>query len=123
MMDPQNFSIDAGTDVTVTMDIDPDVEGQTLVGSTIYFRAYVQEHGNIVPGTDPVIDKHGESEGIVVTDADAQKVDIDFSVDETANLLRNYVFEITLIDASDKITRVAWGMMTVNGTEYRATTS
>jgi len=120
MLDPQNFSVNAGNSTDVYIDIDPD-DGITLVGSQIYWRAYEQALGQPMAGTDPVIEKdNGDGGTIVVTDPDIQKLKVPLEPSDTADLLRNYYHEATVIDPNGNVVTVAIGIMTVMGTEYRA---
>ncbi len=121
MLDPQNFSVNAGNTTEITIDIDPD-DGITLVGSAIYWNVYEQELGQPVAGSDPVIEKHNQVGGtIVVIDPDLQKLKITLESADTVDLLRNYYHEATVNDVDLGIITVALGIMTVMGTENRIT--
>jgi hypothetical protein len=119
MLDPQNFSVYANSDVDIFIDIDPD-DSITLVGATIMWRVYEQEFGLPVAGVDPVILKDNQVNGtIVVTDPDTQRLKIPLVPDDTVGLLRNYYHEATVIDETRGNIPVANGIMTVLGTENR----
>jgi hypothetical protein len=119
MLDPQNFSVYAGNNFNITLDIDPD-DDVTLVGATILWRAYVQEFGQPVAGLDPVISKdNGVGGTVVVTDPVLQKLQIPLVHDDTVNLLRNYYHEATVIDPDRGEITVANGIITILGTENR----
>ena len=115
----KNFSVPAGNDFIVHFDLGPDDEGISLVGSTIYWRAYEQEHG--VPITDAtVIEKVLDDGDLTITDPDLLKIDVRLRPDDTIDLLRNYYHEATVVDFDTGGTiTVANGIMTVLGTENR----
>lgn len=119
MLDPQNFSVYAGNDVDVTIDIDPD-DAITLVGAVITWRAYAQSFGQPVPGVAPVIEKTNESGGTIeVTNPSTQTLKVPLLSADTVGLLRNYYHECTVIDPDRGEFTVANGIMTVLGTENR----
>jgi hypothetical protein len=119
MLDPQNFSVSAGNDVEITLDIDPD-DGITLVGANIVWNVYEQKYGQPVAGVDAVIQKsNGVGGTIVVEDPDTQKLKIPLVPSDTIDLLRNYYHEATVIDPDRGTITVAEGIMTVLGTENR----
>lgn len=119
MLDPQNFSVYAGNDVEITVDIDPD-DGITLLGAEIVWKVYEQAHGLPVAGVDAVIEKSNGSGGtITVEDPDTQVLTIPLEPDDTLNLLRNYYHEATVIDPDRGTITIANGIMTVLGTENR----
>jgi len=119
MLEPQNFSVYAGAQTDITIDIDPD-DGVTLVGSIIVWRVYEQELGLPTVGAEPVIEKDNDVGGtIVVTDPDLQKLKVPLVSADTVGLLRNYYHEATVIDPDRGYIPVANGIMTVLGTENR----
>jgi hypothetical protein len=119
MLDPQNFSVNAGNDTIITIDIDPD-DGITLLGATIEWRVYEQALGQPVVGIDPVIQKDNDAGGTIeVTDPDTQTLTIPLTPDDTVGLLRNYYHEATVTDPSRGTITIALGIMTVLGTENR----
>lgn len=113
----QNFSVPAGDSVDINFDIDPD-DGVSLVGATIYWRAYEQQFGQPLPGVDPVIEKYTDH-GLQVTDPEAQKFTVELDRTDTIDLLRNYYHEATIRDPNDNWVTVTLGIMTVTGTENR----
>jgi len=120
MLDPQNFSVQAGDVTDVFIDIDPDDE-VSLVGSQIFWSVYAQALGQPLAGVDPVIEKNNLDGGtIVIVDPDTQKLKIPLETADTIGLLRNYYHETTVQnpDGTGRIT-VAIGYMTVLGTENR----
>ncbi len=120
MLDPQNFTVYAGNNTNVTIDIDPDDE-VTLVGSVITWKVYEQQYGQPVDGEDPVISKDNSVDGtIVVIDPDLQRLKIPLEYEDTVELLRNYYHEATVEDAELGVITVANGIMTVLGTENRS---
>ncbi len=120
MLDPQNFSVYAGNTTDVTIDIDPD-DGITLVGSTLVWKAYEQQFGQPLAGVDPVLSKdNGVGGTLVVTDPVLQKLKVPLTYADTVGLLRNYYHETTVTDTDGATITVANGIMTVLGTENRA---
>lgn len=113
----QNFSIPANDDVDINFDVDPD-DGASLVGSTIYWRAYEQEFGLPVSGVDPVLTKVLD-DGIQITDPDAGQFVVTILADDTVDLLRNYYHEARIKDTDGNWVTVTTGIMTVTGTEVR----
>lgn len=113
-----NFSCPAGSDFEVDVDIDPDA-GHTLAGATLYWQVFEQENGIVTPDVAPIIEKSSPSSGIVIDDDDAQTITITLAPADTVDLLRNYYHELVVVDANSKRTPVAYGMMTVTGTENR----
>jgi len=113
----QNFSVCANNDTDINFDIGPD-EGQSLIGTTIYWKAYQQMFGVPVPDTPPVIVKYSDN-GLQVTDPDTGKFVVEISHDDTVDLLRNYYHEATVVDENGNIVTVTIGIMTVTPTELR----
>lgn len=121
MLDPQNFSVYAGNNFDITIDIDPD-DGITLVGAQIYWKLYEQQFGQPIAGVDPVLSKSNQSGGtIVVTDPVTQTLKIPLESNDTVALLRNYYHETTVVDPDRGEITVATGIATVLGTENRTT--
>lgn len=111
MLIQQNFSVAAGDDVEISLDIDPDV--QSLVGTNITFRAHAQQMA--VPLDDPVLVKNLDN-GLQITDPDYGLVLITFNSADTIDLPpSNYSYEITLYDGAVRTT-VTKGIMTVTQT-------
>lgn len=120
MLDPQNFSMYAGDDFNITVDIDPDDE-VTLVGAVITWSAYEQEFGQPVAGADPVITKNNGVNGtIVVIDPELQRLKVPLEYADTVGLLRNYYHETTVEDPTLGRITVANGFVTILGTENRS---
>ncbi len=113
----QNFSVVANNDTDVNFDVGPD-DGGSLVGTTIYWRAYTQENGSPVPGADPIISKVLDA-GIQITDPDLGKFVVELDAADTAALLRNYYHEATIIGESGETVTVTIGIMTVTPSETR----
>lgn len=119
MLDPQNFSVYAGNDFDITIDIDPD-DNITLVGALIYWRVYGQQFGQPLAGIDAFLEKsNGDGGTIVVTDPTTQTLTIPLESVDTVSLLRNYYHEATVVDPDRGEITIANGIMTVLGTENR----
>lgn len=120
MLDPQNFSIEAGDDITITLDIDPD-NGITLLGSTIQWRVYEQEFGQPTADANPVISKdNGVGGTVTIIDPDTATLEIPLTSADSISLLRNYYHEATVVDPTRGRITIAMGIMTVLGTENRS---
>jgi len=113
----QNFSVPANNDTDVNFDVGPD-EGMSLLGTSIYWRAYQQAFGSPLLDLPPVIEKHLDN-GLQITDPDLGKFVVEINHDDTANLLRNYYHEATIVDEGGNIVTVTIGIMTVTPTELR----
>jgi len=109
----QNFSLAQGDDVTIELDINPDIA--SLVGANLTFRVYDQEQA--VPLGDPVITKDLDS-GLQITDPDYGLLLITFVPGDTISLVpKNYVIECTLYDQDDRRTTVTEGIMSLTRTK------
>lgn len=113
----QNFSVVANNDTDVNFDVGPD-DGGSLIGTTIYWRAYEQENGSPVPGADPVISKTLD-DGLQITDPDLGKFVVELDATDTVELLRNYYHEATIVDGDGATVTVTFGIMTVTPSENR----
>lgn len=106
----QNFSIAAGDDTQLPLDIGPDV-GSSLVGANLTFRVYEQDAG--VRVGLPIITKDLGS-GLTVADPTYQMVLVAFVPADTLTLApKNYIHEATVYQ-SGRRTTVSEGVMTVN---------
>lgn len=111
----QNFSVDAGDDTDINVDVDPDV-GVTLLGSTVYWTVFAQKFS--IPFGDPVLRKVSDH-GLLVTDADQLKFTISLSATDTADLKGNYYHETQIVDTTGNVVTVNQGIMTVKATVNR----
>ena len=112
-MTPQNFSIPAGFNETITFDVNSALTN-TLDGMTIWWRAYDQQFG--IPAESPIIEK--TSPDIVSTDSPLSFT-VQMHTADTISLLRNYYHEATIIDPFGEVIGVSSGIMTVTATENR----
>jgi hypothetical protein len=109
----QNFSISAGDNKIVSLDIDPDIA--SMVGTNLTFRAYDQSFA--VPTGDAVVTKNLD-DGLEISDPDYGIVLITFVSDDTIDLTpKNYAFEITTYDPEANRITVTQGIMTINRTK------
>ena len=113
----QNFSVPAGDGVDLNWDVDPDA-GVSLIGADIIWRAYEQEFGLPVAGSDPVISKRLD-DGIQIDDPTALTFTVTIDRADTVGLLRNYYHEATVISEEGIWVTVTVGAMTVTQTENR----
>ena len=114
----QNFSVPANNDSDVNFDVGPD-EGQSLIGTTIYWNAYEQIGGLPIPGLPPIISKQTD-QGLQIVDPDFGKFVVNLVGADTADRLRNYYHEATIVDQNNAVVTVTIGIMTVTTTEWRA---
>lgn len=113
----QNFSVPANNDTDVNFDVGPD-QGQSLLGTTIYWRAYAQAFGSPLEGMPAVIEKYTDH-GLQITDPDVGKFVVELDSQDTINMLHNYYHEATIVDGNGNIVTVTIGIMTVTPTELR----
>lgn len=113
----QNFSVAAGDEMIVNIDVDPD-EGFTLLNCEIFWNVYQQEHGVPKLDVDPIIEKTLH-DGIDVTNPTASQFAVTLTESDTISLLRNYYHEVTIIDGDGNRTTPTVGIMTVTQTENR----
>ncbi len=114
----QNFSTPADDDVKLNFTLTPDTGASIGPGAQIYFYAYEQEFGAPVEGVDPVVTKVLDH-GIEVTDPDAKKFTVTLDDTDTAALLRNFYYEVLVIDVDGNRLRSTVGIVTITGTEIR----
>jgi hypothetical protein len=113
MLIRQNFSMAQGDDMTVSLDINPDVA--SLVGCNLTFRVYAQQAA--VPIGDPLVTKNLD-DGLQITDPDYGLLLITFEPADTIDLdPGNYCIECTLYDLEGKRTTVTEGIMTLARTK------
>ena len=114
----QNFSIPADDDVELDFTLVP--TGQIILGpgSEIFFDAYESQFGAPIPGVDPVIVKVLDH-GIEITDPDLLTFTVTILRADTAGLLRNYYYEVRIVDAAGLSITTTIGILTVTGTEIR----
>ena len=108
----QNFSIPAGNvqDQVFTSPVD--------VTGDVRFRAYVQDFGCPDPEFAPLILKSTLSGDGVEILSGAKMVRVDFVQADTIGLLRNYYYEIDMVNGGSVVT-LFFGIMTVTQSENR----
>jgi hypothetical protein len=111
----QDFSVPAGDEATVTIDIGPDV-APGLTGQDVIFRAFALANG-VPDRTAALIEKSVSGGGVVVTSEPSQTAAISFDRADTLALLGNYFHEVSIQDVSDNYITVASGVMTVGPVE------
>lgn len=116
----QNFSIPAGNAFSVVFDFSG-VSGLTsLANYTVYFDAYEQSVGVPTAGVPAVISKSSLSgQGIDILTSPLTSCVLFLDEDDTVLLLRNYYFELAIVDESGGTITPTVGTMTVLGTEVR----
>jgi len=118
----QNFSVPADDDVEVTLKVDPDLGLDTLEGSAIYWRVYEQQFG--IPDFDasplPLLEKSTLDGSITLLPSPPpMECQIKIARADTANLLRNYYHETTLIDVAGNLSTLNCGIVTITATANR----
>ena len=118
----QNFSVPAGDDVEVTLEVTPDLEVFTLEESQIFWRVYPQAFGiPIITGSPAaLIEKSSNDGSIVVLPSPPMTAKIKISGVDTSSLLRNYYHETTMIDFVGSRSTLNCGVMTVTQTGISA---
>ncbi len=114
----QNFSVPANDDVKLNFTLTPLSGASIGPGAQIFFNVYEQEFGNVEPGVPPVIVKVLDH-GIEVTDPNAKKFTVQLLKTDTVNLLRNYGYEVLVIDVDGNQVRTTVGILTITATEIR----
>lgn len=108
----QNFTLAAGDQVDISLDIGPDIA--SMVGTNLTFRVYEQQVG--VSIGDALIVKNLD-EGLQISDPDYGIVVISFDEEDTSAMTpRNYNFEVTTYDTDDIRITVSQGVMTLTRT-------
>jgi hypothetical protein len=115
-----NFSLPADNDHIAVLTIASSTPGDTLVGCTVYLRIYEQTFGVPTAGVDHVLEKSSLSGGdITILASPPMTVSILFTAADTLLLLRNYYYEVTVVDEIGDLDTVTVGILTVTGTENR----
>lgn len=112
MITIQNFSIPAGNAQEQFF------TSPVLVTGDVRFRAYIQYSGCPDPAFSPVVLKSTLSGDGVEILSGGTSVRVDFSLADTIGLLRNYYYEIDMVNAGAVVTLFA-GFMTVTQSENR----
>lgn len=123
----QNFSVPAGNDVQIALQVSPDTDLDTLDGSIILWRAYAQAFGipNFEalsalpvpsPAFAPLIEKSTDDGSIVILPSPPMSCQIMIAAADTRELLRNLYHETTMMDASGNTSTLNAGIMTVTAT-------
>lgn len=109
----QDFSVCAGNDALITVNVETTVSGDTLDGSTLYWQAYNQSFG--VPSGDPIIVKTNDSGGgdLVVLGSPPMTFTLQLAEADTLGLLGNYYHEAVVIDEIGGRVTILQGIMTV----------
>jgi hypothetical protein len=108
----QHFSVPAGDDVELIFDIDLNDE-ITLAGSFVIFEVFDQQYG-VITGTEPILSRHSDSGngGITIPGSPSNRVIVLLDKTMTDGLLRNYYFELKVVDVNDDNSTVANGIIT-----------
>lgn len=115
-----NFTIPADNDHLAVLTIDSATLGDSLSGCTVYLRVFEQEFGVPTAGVAPVLEKSSLSGGdVTILASPPMTVSILFKHAETASMLRNYYYEVTIKGAGGDLDTVTIGIMTVTATENR----
>jgi hypothetical protein len=109
----QHFSVVAGDDVELVFDIDLNDEITLQDANLVVFELFEQQYG-VVTNTDPVITRHSSSGngGVTILSSPSNRLIVLLSKDLTTGYLRNYYFELKVVDVNDNNSTVANGVMT-----------
>jgi hypothetical protein len=121
----QNFSVPADNDVTIDVQVSPE---ESLDASALYWRVYPQAFGipdfmqstlpSPSPPPAPLIEKSTRDGSILVTSSPLG-CQIYLNAADTADLLRNYYHETTLVDPAGNLSTLNCGIVTVTDTRNR----
>jgi hypothetical protein len=116
----QSFDVPANDDVDLDFTLTPSTGPDLGPGTKIYFNVYESVFGQPVAGAPSIISKTMES-GIEITDPALKTFKVRLVKTDTVGLLRNYYYEVTVIDPENNSVTSTVGVMTVLGTENRPT--
>jgi len=114
----QNFSIPADNDVELDFTLLPTSGVALGPGTEILFSVYESEFGAPVAGVPAVLSKTLDH-GIQITDPDTKQFTVTVARADTVALLRNYYYEVTVVDVNGDATTTTVGILTITGTENR----
>lgn len=108
----QHFSVPAGDDVELVFDIDLNDE-ITLTDALVLFHVYDQQYG-VVDADTLLLQRHNDSGngGVSIPGSPANRVIVTLAKEDTLDLLRNYYFELKVVDADGNNSTVADGIIT-----------
>lgn len=108
----QHFSVPAGDDVELVFDIDLNDE-ITLTSALVLFHVYEQQYG-VVADSAVVLARHSDSGngGVTIPGSPSNRVIVSLTKEETLNFLRNYYFELKVVDVDGNNSTVADGIIT-----------
>ncbi len=113
----QHFAVPADNDLAVTLKIDASLI-EAVDGGMIYWRVYEQSFGVQTQPPIIVIEK-SSADGSIRVSSPPQSCAVQLDRGDTADLLRNYYHEGTLVDAAGNISTFNYGIMTVTETSNR----
>jgi hypothetical protein len=112
-----NFSVPAGNDIEIKVDLTSDIQGDTLAGATLTWQVFTQDNG--VPLASPLMiwkSNLSGAGGINVLSSPLTFA-INLEAGDTLGLLGNYYHEGLMVDAGGLRTTLFVGLMTVTQTE------
>lgn len=110
----QHFSVPAGDDVELFFDIDLNDEITLQDANLVIFEIFPQEFGVPITDDGPVLTRHNDSGdgGVTVLTSPSNRVSVLLSKELTVDFLRNYYFELKVVDVNDDNSTVANGIIT-----------
>lgn len=113
----QNVSLPADDDAELDFTLMP--SGVTLgPGTDIIMSVYESEFGAPVSGVPAVLSKSLDH-GIQITNPDLKKFAVTIQRSDTVAMLRNYYYEVKVVDVDGSAVTTTVGMFTITGTEIR----
>lgn len=114
----QNVSVPANDDCDLDFTLLPSSGPPLDPGTEIYFNVYDSAFGVPTAGVPAIISKTIES-GISITDPQNMLFTVEILEADTAGLLRNYYYEVTVVDTDGNRVTTTVGTFTVTATENR----
>lgn len=112
----ENFTIQAGDDITLKFDVSPD-EGVSLAGSTIRWWAARSAYSK--PDKINIMKSSAVGDGITIDDPDALTFSVALDREDTLNLIGDFYHEAKVTDPAGNFVTVTKGTMTIERTVVR----
>lgn len=115
----QDVSVPADNDCELDFTLKGAIPGFTIgPGTEIFFNVYESQFAMPVANVPAVLTKSMDS-GIQITDPDNLLFRVVIARADTTTLLRNYYYEVSVVDLSGNLVTTTIGVFTVTGTENR----
>lgn len=115
----QNVSVPADNDCELDFTLKGAIPGFTIgPGTQILFSVYESQFAMPVSGVPAVLSKSIDN-GIQITNPNELLFRVVITRADTPTLLRNYYYEVSVVDLSGNLVTTTIGVFTVTGTENR----